>query len=96
MPAVTAMAKKVSSWNFRVEPRTEALIDAAAAAIGRSRTDFVLQSARAHAEEVLLNRLYFSLRDADWQALQSALDAPAPANGALKAAFQATPLWNKT
>lgn len=95
-PALSPTEKKVSTWNFRVEPRTEALIDAAAATVGSSRTEFVLQSARAHAEHVLLNRLYFTLNDTDWASLKAALDAPAPPNHALKAAFRATPVWDRT
>lgn len=84
-----------SPINLRVNAATRNLIDRAAAASGQNRTEFMLYSARVHAEHVLLNQVYFQLEDDDWDALNATLAAPPPANDALKKAFRAVPLWNR-
>lgn len=84
-----------SPINLRINEATRNLIDRAAAASGQNRTEFMVSSARAYAEQVLLNRVYFQLDDEDWDALNATLAAPPPANDALKKAFRAVPLWNR-
>lgn len=81
--------------NLRINEATRNLIDRAAAASGQNRTEFMVSSARAYAELVLLNQVYFQLGDDDWDALNATLAAPPPANDALKKAFRAVPLWNR-
>ena len=49
----------------------------AAAATDRSVSEFVLESALVHAEEVLANRRNFVLEATQWKAFIAALDAPA-------------------
>lgn len=79
--------------NLRIDAATRALIDRAAAVAGQTRTDFMLASARAQAELVLLDKVYFELGDADWTALNAALERPTPANAALKDALKGKPAW---
>lgn len=81
--------------NLRINEATRNLIDRAAAASGQNRTEFMVSSARAYAEHVLLDQVYFQLGDEDWDALNATLAAPPPANDALKKAFKAVPLWNR-
>ena len=45
------------SWNLRVTPEDQALIDRAVSASGLTRTDFVLQAARLADQELLNERL---------------------------------------
>ena len=47
--------------NLRATRKQKALIDQAAEALGRSRSDFMLDIACREAESVLLDRRYFSL-----------------------------------
>jgi uncharacterized protein (DUF1778 family) len=45
----------MSTISMRVPPQTRDLIDRAAKATGRTRTDFMLEAARKAAEEALLD-----------------------------------------
>ena len=81
--------------NLRVDEQTRRLIDSAAVATGKSRTEFMLDVARRHAVDVLLDQRLFTLNDADFDAFSRALDHP-PAPGAkLKATMRRTPVWNR-
>lgn len=79
--------------NLRADLETRTLIDRAAKVKGQNRTEFMLASARVRAQEVLLNEVYFELGEADWNALNACLDAPPPANAALKSLMSRTPSW---
>lgn len=65
--------------NIRAEARQRDLIDRAAQALGKSRSDFMLESACREAEAVLLDRRYFTLDEAAFDAFLARLDEPAPA-----------------
>jgi uncharacterized protein (DUF1778 family) len=78
---------------MRVPARTRDLIDSAAASLGKSRTEFVLDSARQHAVDVLLDRRVFSL-DADaGEAFEEALSAPVAPNAALRRLLATKAPW---
>jgi uncharacterized protein (DUF1778 family) len=64
------------------------LIVHAAKVLGKTRTDFILESARAHAFEVLLDQGVFALEPARYEAFKAKLDAPSPPNGKLKRLMQ--------
>jgi uncharacterized protein (DUF1778 family) len=81
--------------NLRADDATRSLIDRAASALGQNRTEFMLMSARVYAQEVLLKQVYFELGDADWKALNEALESPPPPNAALKRLMSRTPSWEK-
>lgn len=72
------------AFSFRIDERTVGLIDQAAEAIGQTRTEFVLASARERATDVLLDQTLFRLSAADWKAFSAALDEPAAPNEELK------------
>jgi uncharacterized protein (DUF1778 family) len=72
------------AFSFRIDERTVGLIDQAAEAIGQTRTEFVLASARERATDVLLDQTLFRLSAADWEAFSAALDEPAAPNEELK------------
>lgn len=65
--------------NLRLQAQARELIDRAAAALGKSRTDFMVEAARREAESVLLDRCYFTLDDKSFAAFTAALDK-APSN----------------
>ena len=56
MPAANTMAVKRETLNLRIRPAERDLSDRAAKARGKNRTDFVLEAARAAAEEGLIER----------------------------------------
>ena len=81
--------------NLRADEATRRLIDRAASALGQNRTEFMLMSARIHAQEVILRQVYFTLGEADWKALNETLESPPPPNAALKRLMSRTPSWER-
>jgi uncharacterized protein (DUF1778 family) len=70
---------KSSKINLRVSEEMRALIDAAAAAVGKTRTEFMLESARQHALDVVLDQRLFVLDSEQHGVLMKVLqDPPAP------------------
>lgn len=62
--------------NLRTSSQQQQLIRSAAAAVDKSVTDFVLESATTNAERVLADRRWFLLSDEAWEDFQELLDAP--------------------
>jgi uncharacterized protein (DUF1778 family) len=81
--------------NLRAPARARDLIDSAAAVEGKSRTDFMLDTACRHAEEVLLEKRLFVLDVERYDALVRLLDAPPPPNSALKQLLLSKSPWEK-
>jgi uncharacterized protein (DUF1778 family) len=81
--------------NVRMPSTTRDLIDSAAAVIGKNRSDFITESAREHAVNVLLDRRLFVLSAEAFASFESVLDNPPPPNDKLKALLRRTPLWEK-
>ncbi|HEX8665468.1 MAG TPA: DUF1778 domain-containing protein [Beijerinckiaceae bacterium] len=79
--------------NLRVPVQTRELIDSAAATLGKSRTEFMLESARRHAIDVLLDQRLFVLDEAQHEAFMRVLDNPPPPNEKLKKLMRSTPPW---
>ena len=57
--------------NIRVKPRQRDVIDRAARALGKSRSEFILDTACREAETVLLDRRFFTLDDTPWLGYQN-------------------------
>jgi len=68
--------KADTSITMRVPVQTRDLIDRAAAAIDKSRTEFVLESARQRAIDVLLDQRVFHLDAAAGEAFANLLENP--------------------
>jgi uncharacterized protein (DUF1778 family) len=84
-----------STVNVRMSSATKELIDSAAAVIGKNRSDFITESAREHAVNVLLDQRLFVLNTEAFASFERALDNPPPPNDKLKALLRRTPLWEK-
>ncbi len=79
--------------NLRARPEQRDLIDQAAAALGKNRSDFMLEAASAQARAVLLEQVYFQL-DADaFAAFSTCLDAPPTRNPGLDRLMAVRPPW---
>lgn len=65
------------SINIRAKTKQRDLIDQAAARLGRSRSDFMLEAACMKAEDVLLDQAFFALDEKSFSAFQDILDQPA-------------------
>jgi uncharacterized protein (DUF1778 family) len=68
--------RRTEKLDVRVSRSAKAKLQAAAAASHRSMSDFVMESALARAEEMLVQRRTFGLDAEAWAAFQSTLDAP--------------------
>ena len=93
MPPTTALA--TTTINLRASREQKALLDRAAASLGKSRTAFILDATRDAAERVLLDRRLFLLDDDDFAAFEAALAAPAEPNEALRRTMSARPPWRE-
>jgi uncharacterized protein (DUF1778 family) len=69
--------------NLRASAEQKALIDRAAARLGKSRTEFMLDAARKAAVNTLLDQRMFLLGDAAYEKFTACLDAPARPTKAL-------------
>jgi uncharacterized protein (DUF1778 family) len=68
--------RRTVKLDVRVSPAAKAKLQAAASAVHRSMSDFVMESALARAEDTLAERRVFGLDAEKWAAFQAALDAP--------------------
>jgi uncharacterized protein (DUF1778 family) len=81
------------SINLRIEMRTRQLIDDAAAVLGKTRTEFMVESARTLAIDVLLDQRLFILDSDRHDAFIHALDNPPAPGSKLRALLRRTPAW---
>ena len=82
------------SINLRIEAQTRQLIDDAAAVLGKTRTEFMVDSARAQAIDVLLDQRLFVLDAERYDAFMQALDNPPAPGPKLRALLRRTPRWS--
>ena len=80
--------------NIRVRPDERALIDRAAAAQGKSRSDFMLEASRRAAEEALLDQTILHVDTATYARFVAMLDAPPRPNSALRRLLQTKASWD--
>lgn len=85
--------KADTSITMRVPVQTRDLIDRAAAAIDKSRTEFVLESARQRAIDVLLDQRVFHLDAEAGEAFAELLENPPAPVEALRALMARKAPW---
>jgi uncharacterized protein (DUF1778 family) len=71
------------------------LIDQAADALGRSRSDFMLDTACREAETVLLDRRYFVISEEAFKRFTAMLDKPPKNNPKLRKLLETLPPWER-
>jgi len=81
--------------NLRVSRRQKALIDSAADALGRNRSDFMLDVVCREAESVLLDRCYFNLGEEAFKQFTAMLDNPPVDNPKLAELLSRKPVWER-
>ena len=79
--------------NLRATTRQKVLIDQAAEALGRSRSDFMLDTVCREAENVLLDRRYFVLSDEAYRKFTALLDQTPKLNLKLKRLLETKAPW---
>ncbi|MHB8885327.1 MAG: type II toxin-antitoxin system TacA family antitoxin [Methylovirgula sp.] len=99
--AAVAVAERSSasdtkgSINLRIETHTRQLIDDAAAILGKTRTEFMIESARRQAIDVLLDQRLFVLDFDRYDAFMHALDNPPAPGPKLRSLLRRVPAWQK-
>lgn len=92
---MVADGDKKGSINLRIETHTRQLIDDAAAVLGKTRTEFMIDSARRQAIDVLLDQRLFALDPGRYDAFMHALDNPPAPGPKLRALLRRVPAWRK-
>jgi uncharacterized protein (DUF1778 family) len=80
---------------LRVSRSQKALINRAAEAQGRNRSDFMLNAACREAESVLLDQCYFNLDEEQFRRFTAMLDAPPESNPVLARLLGRKAQWEK-
>lgn len=95
MSATHSVLVKRETLNLRIKPAERDLIDRAAKARGKNRTDFVLEAARTAAEEALIDQRIIMADPEAYQEFLTRLDqAPSP-NAALRKTMQTPAPWEQ-
>lgn len=93
--ASRAAAQRVDTINLRTSSMQLTLIDRAAQAVGKNRTEFMLEAACREAGSVLSDRRYFVLGESAYQKFTEALDRPTADNPRLRALLMSRAPWDK-
>ncbi|MEG3968144.1 DUF1778 domain-containing protein [Microcoleus sp. T2B6] len=80
--------------NIRAKPNQRALIDRAAQLQGKSRSEFMLESAYQKAQDVILDRCFFGLDELKFKQFLALLDAPPRPNQKLNALLKTKSPWD--
>jgi uncharacterized protein (DUF1778 family) len=91
--ATKARTAPRETLNFRVKVEDRNLIDRAARLLGKSRTDFMLESARHAAQDALLDQTLFKVSPKIYAAFVARLDAPPAPNKKLRRMMTAPAPW---
>jgi uncharacterized protein (DUF1778 family) len=90
---MTSAARR-DTLNLRIKPEERGLIDRAAKSLGKTRTDFVLDSARRAAEDALLDRTVLSVSPKAYAEFLARLDSPPRPNARLKRTMKTRAPWD--
>jgi len=95
MPATRSVSVKRETLNLRIKPAERELIDRAAKARGKNRTDFVLDAARAAAEEALIEQRIILTDPEAYQEFIIRLDQTPSPNAALRKTMLTPAPWEQ-
>ena len=93
MPIQNGIPSKRETLNIRIKPEERGLIDRAARARGKNRTDFILDAARVAAEEALLDQVIISVGAEAYAEFVARLDMPPGSNDRLRKTMQTPVPW---
>lgn len=80
--------------NLRALPEQRDLIDQAAAALGKNRSDFMLEAACDRARSVLLDQVFFRLDADKFEQFVAVVDAPPAPNAGLERLLAVKAPWD--
>lgn len=89
------VARAAKTINFRTPAAKQALIDHAAEALGKSRTEFILEASCEKAREVLADRSHFVVSTRVLQRFSEVIDAPLANSDALERLLTKPAPWER-
>lgn len=92
VPRTTGRSETI---NLRASQKQKELIDRAAEALGKSRSDFMLETVCREAETVLLDRRYFALSKDALERFSAMLDHPPASNPKLRLLLHTRAPWER-
>lgn len=95
MPTLSETPSKRETLNIRIKPAERSLIDRAAKARGKNRTDFILDAAKLAAEEALLDQAIIAVSQEAYAEFVARLDMPPGSNERLRKTMQTKVPWDK-
>jgi uncharacterized protein (DUF1778 family) len=95
MPGTKNATSRGETINLRASQRQKTLIDRAAETLGRSRSDFMLETACREAETVLLDRRYFVASEEAFKQFTKMLDRPPASNPKLRRLLRTKAPWDR-
>lgn len=96
MKATTTPSPRRDTLNLRISATARNLLDRAAEASGKTRTDFFLEAARRAAEDVLLDRTFYAVSPEVYAEFLSRLDTTPKPNMRLRKTMRKPVLWAST
>jgi uncharacterized protein (DUF1778 family) len=94
MPTPNEAPGKRETLNIRIKPEERGLIDRAAKARGKNRTDFILDAARLAAVEALLDQAIITVSPEMYAEFIARLDMPPRPNERLRKTMQTPAPWD--
>lgn len=88
-------ARKDELIQIRASAATKEIINRAAALRGQKLSEFMLDSARARAEETILDQRLFFLEPKAYEKFLGMLDAPAKRSKAVRTLLRRKPAWQR-
>ena len=90
----TTTEGKRETLNIRIKADVRNLIDRAAKSRGKNRTEFILESARAAAEDALLDQVIMAVSPQAFAQFLNRLDMPPKANDRLHKTMSTPAPWD--
>jgi uncharacterized protein (DUF1778 family) len=88
-----AAVNKDATVNVRIQAVQRDLIDRAATVAGKTRSEFMLESACEKAKDIILNQTFFPLDSEQYEQFLEILDRPCRDDSALRALFNTQVPW---
>lgn len=95
MHTATDPNPKRETLNIRIKPEVRDLIDRAAKARGKNRSEFILDSARLAAEDTLLDQVVMTVSPQAFEQFQARLDMQPNANDRLRKTMLTPAPWDR-
>ena len=87
------MSTPTNTIRLRTNEKIRNLIDRGAAAVHKTRSQFILEASATAAQNAVLDQTYFALTPAQMAEFQRVMDAPLPGNGRLRALLVTPAPW---